>query len=172
MSIIPFMRKFCLFLILIIVLVFAGCSNNNTTNKEYLRLHIRANSNESSDQQIKLSVRDELLNYLSPYFDNVTTRKGAEAVVKKHSERIEKLIDNFLSENKFDYKCNLAIKNENFPTRQYGELILEEGSYRAIIITLGTGSGDNWWCVAFPPLCFLEGDEAIYKSKIWEIIKE
>lgn len=166
------MRKFCLLILSVIVLLSAGCANNNTVNKNYLRLHIRANSNSEYDQQIKLCVRDELLAYLSPHFEYINTSKEAEAVVKKHCDKIEKLINNFLKENKFDYTCNLSIKNENFPTKKYGDTVLKEGTYRAIIVTLGEGSGDNWWCVAFPPLCFWEGDKAVYKSKIWEIIKE
>lgn len=168
------MRKtlFIFILLASLLLLFVGCSNDTPTNSDYLRLHIRANSNTTYDQEIKLSIRDEVIKYLSPYFENIATRKEAEAVVKKHSSQIKNMIDDYLLVNNFHYECTVNIKNEDFPTKQYGDLVLEKGNYRAIIINLGSGEGDNWWCVAFPPLCFLEGDKVIYKSKIWEIIKE
>lgn len=174
MAIILLMRKTLVVFILLIalLLLFAGCQQDKPTNSDYLRLHIRANSNATFDQEIKLFIRDEVIKYLSPYFENVTTSKEAETVVKKQSTQIKNMIDDCLLTNNFDYKCTVTIKNEDFPTKQYGELVLEKGNYRAIIINLGSGEGDNWWCVAFPPLCFLEGDKVIYKSKIWEIIKE
>lgn len=174
MAIIQSMRKIITIILLLfsLILIFVGCGRENTVNSDYLRLHIRANSNASCDQEIKLCVRDKLITYLSPFFENVENRTDAEAVVKKQSKEIKTIIDNFLLVNNFDYCCSVALKTEEFPTRTYGDLVLESGTYRAIIINLGSGEGDNWWCVAFPPLCFLAGDTVIYKSKIWEIIKE
>lgn len=174
MAIIQSMRKLIAIILLLftLLLVFVGCSSDNAANSDYLRLHIRANSNTSCDQEIKLCVRDKLITYLSPYFENVKNKTDAEAIVKKQSKEIKTMIDNFLLVNNFGYTCTVSLKTEEFPKRTYGDLVLESGTYRAIIINLGSGEGDNWWCVAFPPLCFLEGDTVIYKSKIWEIIKE
>ncbi len=166
-------KKLCAFLIFcFIVLCAFGCSGVEDANADYLRLHIRANSNEITDQNIKLKVRDEVIKYLTPLFGGVTSRTQAEIIVKRNTAELTEIVNNFLIQNDFGYNCAIAIKNETFPTRKYDDLVLEKGLYRAIIITLGKGEGDNWWCVAYPPLCFAEGEDVTYKSKIWEIIKE
>lgn len=166
-------KKLCYILIFcLMLLIVGGCAAEKDKNSDYLRLHVRANSNLESDQNIKLCVRDEVIDYLTPLFQTVNSRNQAEKIVKDNSAKLKKEIDSFLKKNNYDYKCSVQIKDETFPTRKYKDLVLEEGVYRAIIITLGKGEGDNWWCVAYPPLCFTDEDDVTYKSKIWEIIKE
>ena len=78
-----------------------------------------------------------------------------------------------LKEQGFAYSASAEIKKESFPTRVYGEYTLPAGEYSALIIRLGSGKGDNWWCVVYPPLCFASTDtDVIYKSKIQEIIEK
>ncbi len=166
-------KKLGLILIFCLVLLtIGGCSNKEDNNSNYLRLHVRANSNLQSDQTIKLCVRDEVIVYLSPLFQKINSVSQAEKTVKSHLSELKKTIDIYLEQNNFTYKCSIEIKDETFPTRKYKDLVLEKGVYRAIIIKLGKGEGDNWWCVAYPPLCFAEEEDVTYKSKIWEIIKE
>ena len=82
------------------------------------------------------------------------------------------LIDCVLKDNGFAYKCSIEINNEFFPTRTYDELTLEADYYDALIIKLGDGVGDNWWCVMYPNLCFNDIQNVVYKSKIVEIIEK
>ena len=86
---------------------------------------------------------------------------------------IEEVCDRTLKANGFDYTSRAQVRAEQFPTRVYGNLTLEAGLYDALIIELGTGTGDNWWCVIYPPLCFTSGTQNVeYRSAIYEIIKK
>ena len=86
---------------------------------------------------------------------------------------IEEVAREELIKQGFDYGAKANVKTENFPTRIYGQLQLQAGYYDALIVNLGSGEGDNWWCVVYPPLCFTgEGQSYVYKSKIKEIIDQ
>lgn len=79
-----------------------------------------------------------------------------------------------MEENNFNYKSNMKVTNEFFPTRSYGDISFESGYYDSVIIELGSGKGDNWWCALYPPICFVgnenETDNFVYKSKIAQMI--
>lgn len=142
--------------------------------QEYLRIHIRANSNMTADQNVKYEIKDKIVEYLTPYLINAADKNSAIEIVSSLTANIEKLCDDFLSSQNFSYKSKAAVKNETFPARTYDGITLESGSYDALIISLGSGEGDNWWCVVYPPLCFVNSDcsnnNIYYKSKLKEII--
>lgn len=171
------MRNLCItFLILtIIVLGVVAKTNGNfsQTNTEVLRIHIRADSNDTEDQQVKYKVKDAVVEFLTPKLSDCTTKSKAEETIKGLLPEIETVCDSVLEKNGYDYKSKAKINVEEFPTRVYGGLTLENGFYDALIIELGSGSGDNWWCVVYPPLCFTgEGKNYVYKSKIKQIIND
>jgi len=168
------MKKF-LMLLMIFLLLFSsvGCSVDDSQN--YLRIHIRANSNSQSDQQIKQKVKDEIVSFLTPILSVAKDKNQAATVVLSNIDEICKIADNVLSENGFDYLSSAEIKKEKFPTRKYGDLVLYDGEYDALIINLGEGVGDNWWCVVYPPLCFVggeysQGEKVVYKSRLEEFL--
>lgn len=168
------MKKICitfvLFLIIIPITVFAITSNAHT---EYLRIHIRADSNDSRDQSVKYMVKDAVVEFLTPFIASCDTKLKAENMLKDRLSDIENVANRVLFKNGFTYTAKASVKEENFPTRSYGDFTLEQGFYKALIIELGSGKGDNWWCVVYPPLCFTGGGTGvIYKSKILEIIKK
>lgn len=169
----PVQRKHIARQILAIVLCLFGifsvsCANTTTVNeREVLRLHIRANSNQSVDQQVKLVVRDRIIEYLSDLGANSVSE--AKKLVIDRSERITRIATETLASNGMSYGARTILKNEYFPTRTYGDVTLESGYYDALIIELGSGKGDNWWCVIYPPLCYLEGGGSVrYKSVVKE----
>lgn len=170
------MKKNCITLIMfgIIVLVGIGFYTKTPTKTEYLRIHIRADSNLSIDQEVKYKVKDEVVEYLTPKIAEATSKEKAEKILTENLEGIEEVANKVLSENGFSYKAKAKINNEKFPVRVYGTLTLDEGYYDALIINLGSGKGDNWWCVVYPPLCFTEsnGTGYVYRSKIYEIIED
>jgi len=143
-----------------------------TTQKEYLRIHIRANSNSEYDQSVKYKVKDEVVAFLTPFIAECDTKAKAEKTIEENLEKIEKVADGVLKKNGCSYSSAAKIENEKFPTRTYEELTLGAGYYDALIIYLGDGQGDNWWCVVYPPLCFTEGAGYIYESKIVDIIND
>ena len=171
------MKKFGIsFLVcLIIFLTAIGISSTQkTVNTEYLRIHVRAHSNEENAQAIKYKVKDAVVDFLTPYIASITTKSQAEEVLGGLLIKIEEVANSVLYKNGFDYKCKAKLAVEKFPTRTYQNLTLEQGYYKALILELGGAKGDNWWCVVYPPLCFT-GESAvqyIYKSKILEIINQ
>lgn len=164
------MKKIILFVFIPFFLLLGGCASNQ--NDQYLRVHIRANSNLECDQNIKYKVRDLVVEYVSPYVKDCESKAEVVAMLEEKNQEMTLLINEFLEENNFDYGCNIAINEEFFPTRTYEDLTLEENYYDALIINLGSGKGDNWWCVVYPPLCFKGEGKIVYKSKIKELIEK
>lgn len=166
------MKKLCITFGLILIIVLTEILLQGSGEKtEYLRIHIRANSNAQMDQDIKYKVKDLVVTYLTPIIKNARTKNEAIDKIKNAESAVNGLIDRFLYENGFNYKSNIKVKKENFPTRVYDDLVLEAGTYDAVIINLGSGSGDNWWCVVYPPLCFTEG-EVTYRSLIADFLSK
>lgn len=160
----------CAIILLSVIGIFPAKESQNT---EYLRIHIRANSNLESDQEVKYLVKEKLVYYLTPLLAECKTKENAEMELKNQLDNIERLSDEVLTEKGYSYKSKAILREELFPTRTYDNLTLQSGFYDALIVELGDGKGDNWWCVVYPPLCFVEsGHGYVYKSKIAEIIKD
>ena len=170
------MRKICItFLLLFIIFLTVGCSglsSNGHANTEFLRIHIRANSNTDEDQSVKYIIKDLTVRLLTPYISNCHSKDDAAAVIEKKSVDLKYIIDIALRERGFNYSSKVSVKNEKFPSRVYEGVSLEGGYYDAVIVELGEAKGDNWWCVVYPPLCFSGSENVTYKSKILEIIAE
>lgn len=149
-----------------------GCAHTNPDEGYMLiRIHIRADSNSAADQGVKLKVRDAVTAYLEAELD-VDDYASAYAGIEKRLDAVKALADGVLEREGFPYRARVRLNNELFPARSYGGLVVESGYYDALIIELGSGQGDNWWCVIYPPLCFLEAESAggvVYRSKIAEL---
>src|SRR5574344_1125880 len=177
-----FMKKilFVIIPIIICLVVINFCLVPNSSvlsNSDYLRIHIRANSNTEIDQGVKYKIKDELVNFLAPKLSNCTTKKEVVDLIETEKILLENTADKVLLENGFQYKSKIKIDSEMFPTRSYNGYTLESGIYDAMIVELGEAEGNNWWCVIYPPLCFVNvsstsSSAVVYKSKILEIIKQ
>ena len=142
-------------------------------NGEYLRIHIRADSNENAAQAVKYKVRDRVVEYLTPLVASYESKEASMQGVRKNLQKIAQVATQVLREEGFSYDATACLEEEYFPTRVYGEYTLPAGTYSALILRLGSGEGDNWWCVVYPPLCFAATDaDVVYKSKIIEIIED
>ena len=171
------MKKIILVAFALGVMVAAIALIPSKTNADFLRIHIRADSNDSADQNVKYEVKSAVVDYLTPYLANATTKKKAMSIVKSHLRDIEAVCDSVLQANGFTYTSRARLTEEQFPDRAYGDVTLAAGVYDALIIELGSGSGNNWWCVVYPPLCFVGGEsngtnQIVYKSKLMEIIQQ
>ena len=169
------MRKVCIivFLISIIILSCVGCGLTQTANAEYLRIHIRANSNAQNEQSIKYAVSNKVVEFLTPIVAECNSKQRAMELLENNLNNIESVANTVLRENGYSYVANAYLCEEKFPTRVYNGFTLESGIYDALIIELGSGKGQNWWCVLYPPLCFTENVAGYhYKSKILEIIND
>lgn len=118
-----------------------------------LRLHVLANSDSTADQALKLKVRDRILKDSSVWFTGAATRDEAEAQAAKHLKDLQQQAADELRRNACQDSVCVSLENTWFPTRQYSNVTLPAGTYRALRVVIGKGQGHNWWCVLFPALC-------------------
>lgn len=148
------MKRIVLLCMLIFEMIMMGnVYSANITNEisdKLLRMHILANSNDEYDQNIKIKVRDYIIRDIRE--NNFNSK---EEVVEKVIEMEEK-INEFLKENNVGYSAKAIIADTIFKTKKYSDLSIPAGKYQSLRIILGEGNGENWWCVAYPPLCFTE----------------
>jgi stage II sporulation protein R len=121
-----------------------------------IRLHIIANSNDPGDQAMKYRVRDAIIAAFRPELLKLRSRTEAEALLAAKQGKIVSIAEQVMASNGRRYPARVQIGDFDFPTRTYGNLVLPAGNYRAVRIVLGQGAGANWWCVLFPPLCFVD----------------
>ena len=165
---------FCIILIFLVNFTIKGSAPQKT---DCIRLHIRANSNDTNDQNVKYKVKEAVVSYLTPKLANCDDFQEVYKTVENVQQHLKKVCLDELKKHGFYYDVSVALKQEYFPAREYDGHVLNDGIYDALIINLGTGEGDNWWCVIYPPLCFIGaadgGYENIkYKSKIYELIQK
>lgn len=141
---------------LIVSIVFSIVGFDYECNKirnSVLRLHILANSDSEADQQVKLMVRDALLESGTDIFSGKTSVSDAETLLMSEKDKLIETANKVLKENGSEYKAKIGFTEEYFTTRTYEDYTLPAGTYKAIKVILGEGEGHNWWCVMFPPLC-------------------
>lgn len=166
-------RILSLFIIIMTVFLILFGMFGVEEKQEYIRIHIRANSNFSVDQNIKYEIKDKIVSYLIPQISACNSREDFVFVINENLTNIKQIADDLLKNKGFSYKSNVKFCKEKFPTRSYDGLVLESGVYDSIIVELGNATGDNWWCVVYPPLCFISNNsqDIMYKSRILEILK-
>jgi stage II sporulation protein R len=121
-----------------------------------VRLHVVANSDSPSDQQLKLQVRDKVIQKMSGRFEGLLDVSEVKDVITSSLGEIEAIARETIEENGKLYDVKAAFAKTDFPTKAYGNLTLPAGTYQALNIVIGEGKGKNWWCVMFPPLCFID----------------
>ena len=126
--------------------------------RDVVRLHILANSDSQADQEVKLKVRDALLETNSSILSDSVTTENAREHFEKSKDILLKAAKEALEENGFYYDVKITLQEEYFETRAYGGLTFPAGQYTALKVILGEGEGKNWWCVMFPPLCVPAAD--------------
>lgn len=124
--------------------------------KEAIRLRILANSDSEKDQEIKHIVRDVINEEISTWVQDLTSMEEARALIQSRLPEIERLAAGVLKEQNVQQDVRVDFGMVQFPTKLYGEHLYPAGEYEAILVTIGDGKGANWWCVLFPPLCFLD----------------
>nr|WP_264171368.1 stage II sporulation protein R [Clostridium algidicarnis] len=131
-------------------------SDSELIKDKMIRFHVIANSDSIEDQDIKLKVRDKVLEYIYPKLEGASEIDKSREILKENDKEIKDIALKVLQENNYDYKVESTLSNEMFPVKSYGDITLPQGEYEAYRIILGDGKGQNWWCVMFPPLCFVD----------------
>ncbi|MBU3100717.1 MULTISPECIES: stage II sporulation protein R [Clostridium] len=158
------MKKFILTSFTVIIIIFIALNSTSLSGKasqsdvasKLIRFHVIANSDDKIDQNLKLKVRDSVLKYISPKIVDCKNIKESRKIINNENKNIEKIAERVIKENGFKYSVATSLSEEYFPVKTYGNITLPQGKYEAYRIIIGTGKGQNWWCVMFPPLCFVD----------------
>ena len=141
------------FIVAIVLSVTGFAETCEEIRTDVLRLHVIANSDSPEDQQLKLKVRDAILETGKNIFDGSVTRENAQEKIEKEKAVLEEAARKVIRENGFDYNVEITVTEEYFTTRTYENVTLPAGNYMAVRVLIGESEGKNWWCVMFPPLC-------------------
>ncbi len=129
-----------------------------------IRLHVVANSDSQGDQAVKLQVRDEILAELQQFYPEDPSLDEATAALEAHLDDLQAAGQAVVTEAGLDYRVEASLTQCYFPTKVYDDFSLPAGKYTALQVTLGEGTGANWWCVAFPPLCLGAASDTIEEA--------
>lgn len=133
---------------------------------ELIRFHVIAHSDNFEDQTLKLHVRDVVVDEMKKRFSTANNRKEAEEIVATSMEEIKRLAQDQIQREGKDYPVEVVMGDFYFPTKSYGNLTLPAGDYHAVRVVIGEGNGKNWWCVLFPPLCFVDSVQTLEKNEV------
>lgn len=150
---------------------YANTISSNLSDN-FFRLHILANSNSKIDQDLKLQVRDAIIEYMNTQNFSKSNKSDVIFSVKNNLTAYEQIAENVVKEAGFDYPISIEIGNFYFPTKIYGNISLPAGYYDALRINIGEAKGQNWWCSLFPPLCFVDISSGIIDDSSKESLKE
>lgn len=145
-------------------------SENLSAN--FFRLHILANSNSEIDQNLKLKVRDGIIEYMNSQELSNHSKEEVITFVKTNLDSYRKVAENIIKENGFNYPVSLEVGTFYFPSKIYGNISLPAGNYEALRINIGQAQGENWWCSLFPPLCFVDISSGVIDDNSKESLKE
>lgn len=172
-----FIKRFFVVLILFSFFVFiSALSYVNAVSEDIsnsvFRLHVIANSDSDEDQELKYHVRDEVLEYMNEISSDCSSKEEVVNLVYEYQDEFKQIAEQVIKDNGYDYTVNIRIGNFDFPTKDYGDISLPAGNYDALRIEIGEAAGQNWWCVMFPPLCFVDVTSGIVPDESKEVIKE
>lgn len=168
-------------LLIIILLLFIYCiicafsyvnAVSTDIQNSVFRLHVIANSDSDEDQNLKYIVRDKVLEYISSISNSSMTKDEVIALASENINEIQKIAENTIYENGYNYSVKLNIGNFSFPTKKYGDITFPAGFYDALKIEIGEAKGHNWWCVMFPPLCFVDVTSGVVPEESKQTIRD
>lgn len=146
--------------------------NYNEIRDKLIRFHVIANSDTDEDQNLKLKVRDKVVEALSERLGNVNSLEEAENILEENIDYVNEIAKDVIEENNYTYEVNTMLSYENFPDKVYGDCVFPQGNYEAFRVIIGEGKGQNWWCVMFPSLCFVdESKNSVDSSELKEEIE-
>ena len=136
------------------------------------RLHIVANSDSKEDQNLKYIVRDNIISYMNNLCSDSSSKEETIEIVSNHIDDFAKITNDTILENGFDYTADVEIGNFKFPTKNYGDISFPSGYYDALKVQLGNADGQNWWCVLYPSLCFVDITSGIVPEESKEELQD
>ena len=171
------MKKYLLLLIVSVAFLllsaysYVNAVSNNLADSVF-RLHVIANSDSEEDQNLKYKVRDSLIGYMNTLTNDMNTKDEVIKIAGKHIQDFKDIAQNVVKENGYNYEVNVEIGNFSFPTKTYGDISFPSGFYDALKVEIGKAEGQNWWCVMFPPLCFVDVSSGVVPEESKENLEE
>ena len=169
--------RFLLLLSLFTIFVFFSAFSyveavSEEISNSVFRLHVIANSDSEEDQNLKYEVRDSLLKYMNSLCSGIFSKEEAINIAQEHIQDFENIARAIILDNGYQYNVSVEVGQYNFPTKQYGDVSLPSGIYDALKVNIGSASGNNWWCVMFPPLCFVDVSSGIVPDSSKKLLQE
>ena len=170
-------KRLIIVLLLLILFIFisaisyVSAVSNNIANGVF-RLHVIANSDSPEDQNLKYIVRDELIKYMNTLAKDCTSKQEVIEIAQNNISNFENIAKKTIQDNGFNYNVTVEIGNFDFPTKTYGDITLPAGTYDSLKVQIGEAKGQNWWCVMFPPLCFVDVTTGIVPEESKKEMKE
>lgn len=174
------MKKYiyCGVSLVLVLFLLSGCQLNNSSSNDFklteleyeeikdnlIRFHVIANSDTEEDQNLKLKVRDAVIDGLSIKLESATTVEEAKQILNDNIQYVNDIARQVIESNNYDYNVKTMLSHENFPDKVYGDYVFPQGNYEAFRVIIGDGNGQNWWCVMFPPLCFVDESKTAIDS--------
>lgn len=167
------MKKLFLILLLFITII-TGCADDQVIiPKDAIRFRVLANSNSPYDQKLKEQVRDSLQKELYGVLKSSKSLDEARIIINNNMNNFKNILDDEMKDQPYSYTIDFGM--HEFPEKTYKGVTYDAGTYESLLVTLGAGEGNNWWCVLFPPLCLIEAEESTeveYKFFLKELIEK
>ena len=160
-------------LVLMMGMLFTSYSENVNEGlaDNLIRLHVIANSDSADDQALKRNVRDVILEYMKGTLKDSKNVDQTKNIIKQDLSKIEELSRNEIAKENSNYSVKAMLGSYPFPTKTYGDITLPAGNYQALRVVIGKGEGANWWCVLFPPLCFVDATHGTVPDSVKQELK-
>ncbi|UQZ47690.1 stage II sporulation protein R [Bacillus sp. PK3-037] len=174
----------CIYMFLLLSGAIVGLAKEETAQQsenepvvipdEAIRLRILANSDRDEDQELKRHIRDAVNKEITTWVKDITSIEEARRLIRSKLPEIKEIAKETMEKEGASQSISVDFDKISFPTKLYGSMVYPAGEYEAILITLGNGEGANWWCVLFPPLCFLDfsNGEAVKEQEDQEASKK
>lgn len=146
--------------------------NGDKLYSDIIRFHVRANSDSEEDQELKMAVKEDVVAFLNPLLSECKNVGESRNVIIENLQNIYTTAIHTITEQGYDYTVRVYLTEETFPEKTYGDVTFPQGDYQALRIDIGEAKGQNWWCVMYPPLCFIDESTAVVDAKGKEILKE
>ena len=172
-----FIKRFFIVSLLFSIFVFISAISyvnavSEDISQSVFRLHVIANSDSKEDQDLKYKVRDSILEYINDLAVNCSAKEEVILLANEKQDELYDIAKKVIEENGFDYDVNISIGNFEFPTKTYGDISFPAGNYDALRVEIGEAGGQNWWCVMFPPLCFVDVTSGVVPEESKEQLED
>ena len=147
-------------------------SARDALSKSAIRFHVLANSDTEADQALKMKVKEAVVDYIYHNTGDFDTVEETKIFLTRHNARIKNIAQQVVNDNGYNYTVNSTFGKDSFPAKTYGDVTFPAGEYTSFTLSIGSGKGHNWWCVLYPPLCFVDASTGVVPDDSKQRLKE